>query len=475
MPHDHARRVSRNAVLLFLGTVCRLGLSFAFVVYVAVLLGVDGFGTYSLGLHYFELFLSLTATAVGIYVTREAGRRLSRLSQLLSHGLVLVVGLSIAGACLLVVLGQILNYAPDTRDVLRIAALALLPASAAVVMEAAFVSLEQTQYVTAGTVLESLVRIAASYVALVAGLGLASLFWILVVTRAALALYYLAALSGRIPLRWRFRRRRFAVFAWRWRVFAAENWLATIYTSLDVVILSAFHGEAAVGLYTAARKVVRLGSVAAKCYTTAVFPLLARWYVESRAAFDQLNRDTLRFLLAAMLPATATVALLADRIVALLFADEYAGAAPVLQVLAWVMLLECMNPFLSHTLFAKGQQHDSMLVAGISLLANLAATTWLAYQWGAVGAAWGTLVGALVACGGYCRFSLGAGDAYRLLAVAAKVFLAAAGFALVLAWPNSGHGVAALAVASLVYLLLVVVFRVVTATDLRGFQRQIES
>ncbi len=458
--------------MLFLGTACRLVFSFAFIIYVASLLGLDGFGKYSLGLHYFELFVSLTSAAVGIFFMREAGRRPGRMSQLLNHALVLVAILSVASASVMLALGHLLNYSADTRQILLIASLALLPAAAAVVLEAAFVSLEQAHVVTGGTAIESVLRIGVSYFALTAGFGLLSLFWILLLARVVLVLYYTISLARRVPLRWRFRVKRFRLFAWRWRVFAAENWLATIYTSLDVVILSAFHGEAAVGLYTAARKVVRLGSVAAKCYTTAVFPLLSRWYVQSRPAFDQLNRDTLRILVATMLPAATVVMVFASQIMGLLFKDQYTDAIPVLQVLAWVMLLECLNPFLSHTLFAKGQQHRSMYVAGISLVVNLAATMWLAQQWGAVGAAWGGFAGALVACGGYCLFSFDWRDVCQLLVTTMKVSLAAAALAVVVWMLPLGHWLFALVTASAVYLLLVMLLRVITKTDLRNFQKQ---
>ncbi|MGD9856829.1 MAG: flippase, partial [Planctomycetaceae bacterium] len=466
MPHNEARRVSKNTLMLMFGTACRLVFSFAFVIYVASLMGLESFGSYSLGIHYFELFLSLTATAIGIFITREAGRRPARLSNLLTHALVLVAALAVVSAGLMVTVGSVFNYAEQTRLVLLIASLALLPASAAVVLEAAFVALEQAQFVTSGTALESVLRIVLSYAALSAGYGLASLFWILVFTRLLLAVFYGVSLARRVPLRVRFRVRRFRVFAWRWRVFAVENWLATIYTTLDVVILSVLHGEAAVGLYTAAGKVVRLGSIAAKCYTTAVFPVMSRRYAQSQAAFEQLVRDTLRILLAVMLPAATVAVVLADRVMGVLFAERYAAAIPVLQVLAGVMLLECLNPFLSHTLFAKGQQSRSMKVAAIGLVVNTASTIWFASQWGAVGAACGTLVGSSAACISYCLYSFDRRDIYQLLSIAAKVSLAAAALALVLLVLPAGHVAVAMLAASVVYLLLVVMFRVITATDL---------
>ena len=70
MPVNNTLRVS-NMSALFIGRLFDMAISFAFVIYIARLLGVVGFGKYALAQRYFELFLSLSATGLGIYITRE--------------------------------------------------------------------------------------------------------------------------------------------------------------------------------------------------------------------------------------------------------------------------------------------------------------------------------------------------------------------------------------------------------------------
>ncbi|MCA9238562.1 MAG: flippase [Planctomycetales bacterium] len=467
MSAEAAQRVSRNALLLLVGTGVRMVLTLALVVYAASRLGVSGYGSYSLGVHYFELCLSLTATAVGIYLTREAAVRPRRTGELLVYALAIVTALAGVFALVLFAAGVLLNYAPQTRVALAIGSTALWPAAAASVFEATFVAKEKAGYVTLGTAVESALRMLLSIAALALGGGVRELFLVLVASRSLLALYYLGRLTSLGGLRWRFRWTGFAHYLRHWRVFAGENWLATLHASLDVIVLSIIHGESLVALYDAAYKVVRLGSVVARSYTSAVFPLMSRLASESRDALLRLSGDTLRVMLAIAAPVGVTATLLSDRIIHLLYPPEFAGAAPVLCVLVWVLALECINPFLSHTLFAQGSQRRSLQVAAVSILLNLLVTPVLAWRYGATGAAAGTLLAAVVAACCYAAFSLPKQYLVRLSENLLKVTGAGAILVLAMYVALPEAWLTALVLGACAYASALVLLRIVTPQDLR--------
>lgn len=462
-------RVSRNTSFLMLATLSRMLLSFAFVIYAADYLSTKGFGQYALVTQYFELFLSLSATALGIYITREAAKRTAALPELLSHGLVLLVALLAASALVLAIIFRLSHYSPETPRLMMIAAAALIPAAVAALLEAALIALERAHDVTVATALESALRLGASFVALGLGSGLPAVFLILIVTRLLQAIYYAYQVHRVVPLRWHFRRRRFTVMARRWMVFAAENWLATIYTSLDVLILSWCHGEAAVGLYSAATRIVRLGSMVAKSFTVALFPVLSRLYRSSQTAFDQICRLTVRYMVALAVPTALAIAVFAQPIIALLYKPEYAPAVPILRVFVWILVLECINPFLSYTLFARGAQHLSLRVAAVGLVVNIIASSLLAWQYGPVGSAVGSIIAAAAATCGYCLAGLAPTARRDLLLDAGKIALAAGALSLVLRLSDGTVGAIAggLILGVGLYVGLLFVLRVVSRSDAR--------
>lgn len=404
---NSAARTSKNTIMLFAGTMVRMIANFGFVVFAADKLGVAGFGKYSLGVFYFELFLSLCATAVGILLTRDLAKWPKHVSELLTSSVSLAVLLAIAGTCIMLSLGLVLNYSSDTIQAINIAAIALLPASIGMVLEAALVAFERSEFVALAISIESIMRIVISVVMLATGFSMVSLFWVLILSRACQLLVYWVCVQRIAKPKVDFQWTRVRRFASRWRIFAAENWMATIYTSLDMFVLSWLAGEVAVGLYSAAWKIVRPITIVAKAYTTAVFPVLSRMYQRSREDFERLNVDTIRLMCAIALPAVIIVMVLSQRIIDLVYySGEYAESVPVLQALIWVLLLQFLNPFLSHTLFARGRQEKSMYVAAIALAVNSVATFALVYQYGALGAAIGTVIGGLVAMCCYMFFAL---------------------------------------------------------------------
>jgi O-antigen/teichoic acid export membrane protein len=210
---------------------------------------------------------------------------------------------------------------------------------------------------------------------------------VMVVSRALLLVLYYFSLRRICDHRWQFSWRVFKRFAARCRVFFAENWMATIYTSMDVIVLSAFVGETAVGLYSAAWRYVRLGAVVAKSFTTAVFPLLTRAHLESPEKFRQITQHAVRVMAMISIPIIVGVTVLPERVVQLIYKPEFAEAAPILQILIWVLLLEFVNPFLSHSLFSQGKQRLSMFVASVGLLTNVILMLTLVPVYGSVGAA----------------------------------------------------------------------------------------
>ncbi len=464
-------RVSKNTGMLMSGTVVRMVFSFAFIVYAARYLGVDGFGKYTLAQHYFELFLSLSATSLGILVTRETAKDVGWLRGNLAPAVVMVVMLSIVAGGLLAGLARLIDYAPDTRVAIYIATVALLPGAICTLAEAIFVAFEKAEFVAAGTAFEALVRTVAGFAVLMMGYGLVALLMVLVATRLLLLMFYGTLLVRQLPEgHWGWGHRAMRTLALRWRVFAAENWLSTLYGNLDVVLLSIFHSEAAVGIYQAAWKLIRLGTVVAQSFATAVFPYISRLYVSSREVFQQVNEQVLKYILATILPAIVTITVLADRIILLVFDADYEQSVPVLRVLVWLLVPQFLNPFLSRVLFARGEQRQSLKVAAIGLTTFVILAVCLIPRWAAVGTAWASLGSALVALVSYLVFCFRRDGGGRVLAILARQAVATGLLCGLLYVMRADHLLLTLAAGAALYVVLLFALRVVSARDMRLLQ-----
>jgi O-antigen/teichoic acid export membrane protein len=464
-------RVSKNAGALLIGTMLRMVFTFAFVIFAARFLGVEGYGKFALTQHLFDLSLSLSATGLGILVTREVARDPHWLRRNLAPAIAFALVLGTSAAGLLVAGARLAGYALDTQQAIYVAALAVIPAALCALLEAIFVAFEKAEIVATGTALEGLVRIALCFAALLAGYGLMSLFMVLVITRLAQLALYCWLLTRRLPsIEWRIRWHDAVALSRDWLVFAGETWVATLYLSLDVVLLSLFWGEFAVGLYDAAWKLIRLGAVVANAFTTAVFPYISRLYVDARQTFHQLSQQSIKYILAIVLPAALCISVFADELVLFLFDGQYAGSAAVLRVIAWLLIPQFLNPFLSRVLYARGQQRRSLAVSTVGLAVFVAVAFVLIPKFGAIGTAWTAVLSSYAALVCYIAYSTAGTDRRAILMILLRQTAAIIALCLVLLVIPHTQALLALATCAVLYALMLLGLRIVTLSDVKLIQ-----
>jgi O-antigen/teichoic acid export membrane protein len=466
MRHSRVFHVSKNASMLLAGTVLRMAFTFGFVVYAARYLGVEGYGKFALTQSLFELCLSLVSTGIGILVTREAAKNVNWLSRHLAPSVALTVLLGACATGLLVMATRYAGYAADTCTAIQIASLAVVPASLAALAEAVFIALGNAEVIAIGTALESFVRIGAGIIALLLGRGLQTLFVILIVMRTAQLLFYAAPLARRLPqIEWRFELRTLSSLVFEGRIFAAETWLAILYSCLDVVLLSLYWGEAAVGLYDAAWKLIRLGPVVASSVVTAIFPLISQIYANSRDSMRQISEYAVKYALVVILPAALCITIFAERIVLLLFKQDFASSAPALQVLAWLLVPQFLNQFLSRVLYARGQQRRSLAVAVIGLVSFMVAALILIPRFGVIGTAWSAVFSSYVALASFILYCTAGTDRRPMLIILLKQLAVTIVMCLVLSWMKYVQWQSVVAACVLLYGAMLVAFRILSIQD----------
>jgi O-antigen/teichoic acid export membrane protein len=335
-------------------------------------------------------------------ITREIAKRKELAGNYLSLSALFVTLLSLVASLILIILVYVMPYSADTRNATLLACLALPPAALAVVLQAGFLAFEKAGYISYGIVIENIFRTGVSFLALYLGYGLMSLFIILIAARVIMLVYYVVAWQKYIArLHWFFEMAFLKRLINEWKVFALEGWLSDTFSQLDVILLSVFHGELAVGLYSAAYRLVGFGSVVATSYTNAAFPYMSQLYEKSKEKFQQVGEKSLKYMLALVLPGVAALSILSDRVILLLFTDEYAESIPIFRIVIWVLVLRFLNPYLSFLLFAQGRQRKSLQVIVVSLIFYATISLWLVNEWGAIGTSWALLLSTSLA---FCMY-----------------------------------------------------------------------
>jgi O-antigen/teichoic acid export membrane protein len=184
---------------------------------------------------------------------------------------------------------------------------------------------------------------------------------------------------------------------------ALPIWLAGLVSMLyfkgDTLILRAFAGDAALGIYSAAYKLFEGSMLLPAILLAAVFPPLARAHgdPQRQGAWERL---VFAVLLGLGLVVGATFYLGRARIIPAVFGAGFAEADASLRILALGIPVLYVNFGLTHFLIARDLGHKNLVFAVAMLILNVALNLIAIPRLGGPGAAWATVIteAALLIC-----------------------------------------------------------------------------
>lgn len=186
--------------------------------------------------------------------------------------------------------------------------------------------------------------------------------------------------------------------------FALTSIAVMIYFRVDIILLSVLKGEATVGWYAAAYRILDAAMIIPGAIVAVLYPLLARLDA-SKAHRLRLRSQVALFLLS--LPLAAAVTYFAGPLTLFLYGPEYAVAAPVLQVLIWAIIPIFLNAALAYGLYAAGRSTLVSMVNWLNIPLNVGLNWALIPALGMYGAALSTILCELFSLLCYTRASHG--------------------------------------------------------------------
>ncbi len=183
---------------------------------------------------------------------------------------------------------------------------------------------------------------------------------------------------------------------WRRRLVAAGPIGAGLLTmrvllNIDILMLGFLAVPAVVGSYAAAAKIIFVLLIAVEVLWRALLPRLSRLWRQSPTLFRNQYNLYLGAALALFAPVAVGGYLLGERLMILLYKDEYPGAGIIFQVLSISYALLALGQFCGNGLIACDRQRayfpPLLASAGLAVLA----TGWLIPRHGGLGASYAML------------------------------------------------------------------------------------
>ena len=243
---------------------------------------------------------------------------------------------------------------------------------------------------------------------------------------------------------------------------ALGNALATVYYSLDTVMLSKMQTFRAVAIYGISYKFAGIVAIVGTATVPALFPILVKYWPEEAQRFRAVIVRTVRLLLVIGVLVTLEFTIFAAKAIGLLYGHHYTVGANAARL---VVASECVGFFVGlavATLISMNRNVIYPLATLVGLVLNVGLNLWVIPRWSYMGAAWATLVTEIaVLLSLWVPMTRAAGSHLVEVGAVAKVLLcgaaavaAALGVWRVVPWP------AAAVVGAGVYVLFLAVMRV---------------
>jgi O-antigen/teichoic acid export membrane protein len=394
--------LARGVSMLSAAEAVRVAVSAALAIYLARRLGVAAFGLWTFALAVTGYPLALVEAGLTWIGTRDVAADPAAARPLVRRIVPVRLALALAGAIVVVVCAFTLTAPGDGRLVVILAGASLL--TMALTIDWVFYGLERRSIVAAVNVLRVAVFAAAAF-AIVRN---ASQVWIVPLFQAAgeaaaaavlwIAFAGIAPRQGRPEgLRYDDERggrtmdlvRQAAPLTLGQFMRALTLWSA-------VTILGLRTDAAAVGQFGAAQRLTLLAGGFSTLYFYGYVPLASRAALNGSAAIADLVRRSVRFTALATLPFAIAATLLAGPIVAIVFGPAYAGAAPVLRILAWTIPISVLGGHFRHTLISLKETRLDLIAVAAGAVTTVLLNVVLTARFGLAGGAIAMVVGETV-------------------------------------------------------------------------------
>lgn len=382
------KKIAKNAALLLLSEILTRGLSIFYIAALARYIGPRGIGQISTATALTGMLVLVIAPGLNTLLVRDVAADHDKAGGYIVHSLFIKLLLSLPFFLLVLIVSWLAGYPAETLSIIYIYMLINVLQCAQSTFTAAFQAFERMEYEALSSIIMTLVNVTLSLLSIYFGLPL------LVIVLCSLAAYLCQTAFMGLALWFRLVRPRWALnreFAKKLLVdslpFGVLLILFAVKSQSGALILSLYRPQADVGVYSAANAMIGLLLYIPIAISTAIFPAFSR--LASRSAQDLKHFYQLNFKLLLLIgfPLGLGTILVGEKIMLLIYGNDFSESVIVLRILA-LYLLTLVGYSNGPLLKTIGKQRFLVWTEIVAVAGNVLLSIWLVQRWGPVGVAW---------------------------------------------------------------------------------------
>jgi O-antigen/teichoic acid export membrane protein len=182
-------------------------------------------------------------------------------------------------------------------------------------------------------------------------------------------------------------------------VIFSLNLSVNIYTNLDSLMLGFMKGDIAVGVYTAAVKIIKIVGLLITSLGSVLLPRLSFYLNENRESeFNELIKKSFNFVLMTSIPAVIGLFLLSPQIIKIFSGESFMAALIPMQILCPIIILTSLSNLTGMQILVPSNR-EKLLVISVtaSAITSFTLNLFLIPRYGVVGASISTFIAEFIA------------------------------------------------------------------------------
>jgi O-antigen/teichoic acid export membrane protein len=383
-----------NTSWLMAEKLLKLGLGFVVLALLVRHLGPKGFGLLAYAQSFVGVFVAFTTLGLEVILVRELTKHKAENNKILGTGLILKVIASIFAIFVVLTISKYIDD-QDVRVLTNIVSFTLLFQSLNLGLDTYFqANIKSKKTAISNTVafiLSSIVKIILVYInAKVIYFAYALVFDGLIITLAYIYIYtkqehsiFSLAFDKAIAT-------SFIKNGWPMMVVAMAVF---VYTRVDQIMILHMVGSEAVGFFAAALRVSELCYFIPLFIAQSVFPKIVQ--LKEQGNIDEYFRfleNLYKLVLWISIPITISVILFSDLIVKILYGSMFNESIKILSVLAFCLIFISIGSVSAKLFYVEGFERKYMKRSLLGMLINIGLNFIFISAFGAIGAAYSTLI-----------------------------------------------------------------------------------
>ena len=383
----------KNTLALFLEKALRLVVGFFVIILLTRYLGPEKFGLFSYALTYVSIAVSVAALGLDAIVIREIVKTPKAKDAILGTAFLinLVSSLIIIGFVTILV-----NFTEDFETALFISILSItvLFTTFGILVEAFFQAKVLSKYTVYSNTIAFLISSILKIILIYIEVELIYFAYALVLDSIIISFgyFYIYRAQKLSFLKWRFDKKIAQMFLKLSLPLLLIAITAYIYTRTDQIMIKHLLGNESVGYYSAAIRVSEILFFVPGVIVASIFPKIVSLREESLEKYLRLLEGLFRGVIWFAIVVAISLSFFSNEIINILYGQEYIESVKILRVLSFSIIFASISAVFVKILYAENYEKKYLFKNLLGVFVNIFLNYFLIKSYGALGAAYATLI-----------------------------------------------------------------------------------